>query len=108
MSHDLHRYVFPGIGLGTILSKATSVTDNMIYASGAALPEMLTSEEVAIGLLYPALDRIRDISVRVARNVIRAAQRDGVDRAADLKEMADEKLDAWIREKMYDPFGVVD
>lgn len=79
----------------------------MIYASGAALPEMLNSEEAAMGLLYPSLDRIRDVSVRVARNVIRAAQEDGVDRAADLKGMSDEALDDWIRQKMYDPFAAM-
>ena len=80
----------------------------MIYASGTALPDMLTSEEAAMGLLYPVLDRIRDISVRVARNVIRAAQKDGVDRAADLKGIGDEGLDEYIRGKMYDPFKAVD
>jgi malate dehydrogenase (oxaloacetate-decarboxylating)(NADP+) len=78
----------------------------MIYASGAALPDMLTPEEVAMGLLYPAIDRIRDVSVRVARGVIRAAQRDGVDRATELKAMDDQALDEWIKGKMYDPFNV--
>jgi malate dehydrogenase (oxaloacetate-decarboxylating)(NADP+) len=99
-----NRYVFPGIGLGAILSQATRVTDNMIYASGAALPELLTSEEVGMGLLYPAVNRIRHVSVRVARGVIRAAQQDGVDSATNLKEMDDETLDQWIIGKMYDPF----
>jgi malate dehydrogenase (oxaloacetate-decarboxylating)(NADP+) len=97
--------VFPGIGLGTILSQATRVSENMIYASGAALPEMLTSDEISIGLLYPALNRIREVSVRVARGVIRAAQKDGVDRATELRQLDDEALDAFIREKMYDPFA---
>jgi malate dehydrogenase (oxaloacetate-decarboxylating)(NADP+) len=76
----------------------------MIYASGAALPGMLTSEEVGIGLLYSAVDRIRDVSVRVAREVIRAAQEDAVDRTPELKGMGNETLDEWIRKKMYDPF----
>ena len=102
------RYVFPGIGLGAILSKATRVTDNMIYASGAALPGMLTAEEAGMGLLYPAIDRIRDVSVRVARCVICAAQQDGVDRATRLRDMDDAKLDEWILGKMYDPFTDVD
>lgn len=77
----------------------------MIYAAGAALPDMLNSEEAAMGLLYPSLDRIREVSVRVARGVIREAQQDGVDRAPDLKDMSDEALDDWIRQKMYDPFA---
>ena len=76
----------------------------MIYASGAALPAMLTSEEIAQGMLYPSLDRIRDVSLHVTRNVIRAAQQDKVDRAKELRNMQDAELDDWIREKMYDPF----
>lgn len=48
-----NMYVFPGIGLGTILSKAVKVTDEMIYASGAALSQALTAEEIDLGLLYP-------------------------------------------------------
>jgi malate dehydrogenase (oxaloacetate-decarboxylating)(NADP+) len=78
----------------------------MIYASGAALPEMLTTEEVAMGLLYPAVDRIRDVSVRVARSVIRAAQSDGVDCVPELEEMDDDELSGWISGKMYNPFRI--
>lgn len=100
----MDRYVFPGIGLGAILSQATRVTDDMIYASGASLPEMLTQDEIAQGMLYPALDRIREVSLRVARNVIRAAQKNSVDRATTLRNMDDKELDVWIGKKMYDPF----
>lgn len=99
-----NRYVFPGIGLGTILSQATQVTDNMIYASGAALPDKLTKDELAAAMLYPALDRTREISRHVTLKVIRAAQSDKVDRATDLREMNDESLEKWIDGKMYDPF----
>ncbi|GAM91168.1 hypothetical protein ANO11243_092150 [Dothideomycetidae sp. 11243] len=99
-----NMYVFPGIGLGTILSKAAHVTDGMIYASGAALPEMMTSDETHIGMLYPALDRIRRVSQHVAFSVIRAAQKDGVDREEKLRDISDEKLHEYVWEKMYDPF----
>jgi malate dehydrogenase (oxaloacetate-decarboxylating)(NADP+) len=98
-----NMYVFPGIGLGTILSKAVRVTNNMIYASGEALPTMITEEEKDIALLYPMITRIREVSVRVARFVIRAAQRDNVDRLHYLRDLSDNDLDNWIREKMYDP-----
>jgi malate dehydrogenase (oxaloacetate-decarboxylating)(NADP+) len=98
-----NMYVFPGIGLGTILCKAVQVTSDMIYASGEALPTMLTQEEKQRALLYPELTRIRDVSARVALYVIRAAQRDNVDRLHHLREMSDAKLEAWIKEKMYDP-----
>ncbi|KIW92212.1 uncharacterized protein Z519_07196 [Cladophialophora bantiana CBS 173.52] len=98
-----NMYVFPGIGLGTILSKAVQVTSNMIYASGEALPTMITEEEKEKALLYPSIARIRDVSARVALYVIRAAQKDNVDRLHHLRDMSDDQLEAWIKDKMYDP-----
>jgi len=96
-------YVFPGIGLGTILSKSTTITQSMIYASAAALATALLPAERDQGALYPALARIRDVSVEVAHGVIRAAQDAGVDREVRLRGMSDDELDRWVRERMYDP-----
>lgn len=98
-----NMYVFPGIGLGTILSKSVQVTSGMIYASGEAVPTMITEEEKQLALLYPSVTRIRDVSARVALHVIRAAQKDNVDRLHHLREMDDQTLEAWIKDKMYDP-----
>ncbi|KIW20451.1 hypothetical protein PV08_01026 [Exophiala spinifera] len=98
-----NMYVFPGIGLGTILSKSVQVTSRMIYASGEALPTMITEEEKQLALLYPSVTRIRDVSARVALYVIRAAQKDNVDRVHHLRDMDDQTLEAWIKDKMYDP-----
>jgi malate dehydrogenase (oxaloacetate-decarboxylating)(NADP+) len=98
-------YVFPGIGLGAILSKAVSITQDMIYASAESLSTALNKQEVADGWLYPDIRRIREVSVVVTRGVIRAAQKNGVDRATDLRQLSDEQLDSFIKESMYDPFN---
>jgi malate dehydrogenase (oxaloacetate-decarboxylating)(NADP+) len=97
-------YVFPGIGLGAILSKAVNVTQDMIYASGESLSLTLTPEESAVKALYPDIRRIRDVSIVVTRGVIRAAQKNGVDRELAMRNLSDEQLDEYIRERMYDPF----
>lgn len=102
-----NMYVFPGIGLGTILCKAVEVTQSMIYASAEALAKSLTAEEIDIGLLYPDLTRIRDVSVLVARNVIRAAQEAKVDRETGIRSLSDPDLEAWIKARMYDPHAEV-
>lgn len=81
-----------------------SITQNMIYASASALSTSLTDEEVAANWLYPDVNRIRDVSVIVARGVIKAAKEDGVDRELALRNLQDAELDAYIRERMYDPF----
>ena len=76
----------------------------MIYASGAALPDMLLREEIEEGELYPNLERIREVTRHVVLKVIRAAQEDEVDRNTELRKMKDDELDQWIAGKMYDPF----
>ncbi|KAJ6168618.1 hypothetical protein N7497_001461 [Penicillium chrysogenum] len=98
-----NMYVFPGIGLGSILSKAVRVTDSMIYASGEALSAALNGEELERGLLYPDITRIREVSVVVTRKVMRAAQEDKVDREIALRSLSDVELDNWIKARMYDP-----
>lgn len=96
--------VFPGIGFGALLSRATKVTDEMITASAIALSEALTPEEVADGLLYPRLDRIREVSARVAMGLIRQAQTQGVDAATELRALSDEQLLDVIRSKQWQPY----
>jgi malate dehydrogenase (oxaloacetate-decarboxylating)(NADP+) len=98
-------YVFPGIGLGAILSEAVSITQDMIYASAVSLSTSLNKQEVADGWLYPDIRRIREVSVIVTRGVIRAAQKNGVDRATNLRKFTDEQLDSFIKERMYNPFN---
>ncbi|KAI9836791.1 MAG: hypothetical protein M1819_000956 [Sarea resinae] len=98
-----NMYVFPGIGLGSILCKAVTITQEMIYSSAASLSTALSPEEVSAGSLYPDISRIREVSVIVARGVIRAAQRGGVDREIAARNLDDASLDEWIIERMYDP-----
>ncbi|KAF1916184.1 hypothetical protein BDU57DRAFT_516131 [Ampelomyces quisqualis] len=100
-----NMYVFPGIGLGAILSKSVSITQDMIYASAESLSTSLNQQEIADGWLYPDIRRIREVSVVVTRGVIRAAQKNGVDRATELRNLDDASLDSFIKEHMYDPFS---
>lgn len=69
-------YIFPGIGLGSILSRARHVSDAMVEQAAIALANSLTEEENAAELVYPRLARIRDISAQVAFAVIRQAQKE--------------------------------
>ena len=71
-----NMYIFPGLGLGAILSKARHVSDAMVEQASIALASSLTEEEKAAQLVYPRLTRIRDISAQVAFSVIRQAQRE--------------------------------
>lgn len=76
----------------------------MIYASATSLATSLTPAEVADGYLYPAIERIREVSVIVAVGVIRAAQKAGVDRELEIRGISDAaELEDWVRSRMYDP-----
>ena len=69
-------YVFPGLGLGAILARATKVTDRMVEAASLALADSLTKEERDLELVYPRIERIREISADIAARVVRMAQKE--------------------------------
>lgn len=101
-------YVFPGLGLGAILAKASRVTDDMVYTAAASLSGCLNSEEIRMGLIYPKIERVRDASVVVAREVMKCARRDGVsllpeETWVEWEEWGDVALTAWIKKQVYDP-----
>lgn len=101
-------YVFPGLGLGAILAKATRVTDEMVYTSAAALAGSLNAEELHKGLIYPRIERVRDASLVVAREVMKAARRDNVSALPDeqwieWEEWGDVALTKFIKERIYNP-----
>lgn len=98
-----NMYIFPGLGLAAILARTTSVTDTMVEASSLGLADSLTPEERSLGMLYPRISRIREISAFIAKEVIRAAQREGVDRSTALRSMTDDQLLAFITSKMWNP-----
>lgn len=101
-------YVFPGLGLGAILAKASKVTDEMVYIAAASLAESLNADEIHKGLIYPRIERVRDASVIVAREVMKAARREGVSALpesqwVEWEEWGDVALTKWIKDRVYDP-----
>lgn len=101
-----NMYVFPGIGMGTIISQASLINQDMIYASAEYLATSLTKEERDDGLIYPRINRIRDVSARVALGVVRAAERNHLARNPEIVGMDDDTLIEYIKGKMYDPTAV--
>jgi malic enzyme len=67
-------YIFPGLGLGALLVKASRVTDSMVEQASIALAGSLDSDQRTAGLVHPRLDCIRSISTNIALAVVRAAQ----------------------------------
>ena len=78
-------FIFPGLGLGALTSGATVITDGMVSAAANALAEQVTENELAQGLLFPAVSRLREVSRAVAVAVARTAQTEGVADASEKK-----------------------
>jgi malate dehydrogenase (oxaloacetate-decarboxylating) len=68
---------YPGIGLGTIVARATRVSDAMLLAAAEAIAGLVDAEAPGAGLL-PHVDNLRVTSATVAVAVARAAAQDGV------------------------------
>jgi len=89
-------FVFPGVGLGTVVSQARRVTDGMFLAAAQALAGVVDDELLNIGSVYPRIDQMRQASRAVARAVAERAVADGV--AEPLAEDLDALLDRsmWV------------
>jgi len=93
-----NSYIFPGVGLGVIASRARRVTDEMFLAAARVLARQTTQADLDQGSLYPALGRIRDVSAHIASAVAEVAY---ARRLTSRRKPAN--VLAHIRAQMYDP-----
>ena len=73
-----NAFIFPGLGLGALLAQAREVTDGMISVAAATLAGCVTDAEVAEGLLFPSVKRLREVARQVAIAVVQQATLEGV------------------------------
>ncbi|GLT48517.1 hypothetical protein SLA2020_221380 [Shorea laevis] len=64
-----NAYIFPGFGLGVVISGAIRVHDDMLLAASEALACQVSQENYDKGLIYPPFSNIRKISAHIAANV---------------------------------------
>ncbi|XP_013648762.1 NADP-dependent malic enzyme 4, chloroplastic [Brassica napus] len=64
-----NAYIFPGFGLGLIMSGTIRVHDDMLLAASEALAEQLKEEHYEKGMIFPPFRNIRKISARIAAKV---------------------------------------
>lgn len=97
--------VFPGIALGSVLSRARLVTDGMLLGAVKAVAAMSPAFKDPTGALLPGVEDVRDVSVQVASAVIRAAVREGVATEEGIPRGDDDngELEEWVREQMWEP-----
>ena len=73
-----NSYIFPGLALGILSSRARHVSDAMIKASALMLADLCPTRTDKNGLLLPPLTSIRTVSKSVANAVGRQAIKDGL------------------------------
>ncbi|MEU1274370.1 NAD-dependent malic enzyme [Streptomyces sp. NPDC005799] len=89
--------IFPGLGLGAVVARATRVTDSMLSAAAHAVAEQVDSTDRGASLLPHTRD-LRRTSAAVAVAVARAAAEDGVAR-----ETVDDGIEERVRRAMWEP-----
>jgi malate dehydrogenase (oxaloacetate-decarboxylating)(NADP+) len=94
-----NAYVFPGVGLGVIVSGARRVTDEMFSIAARTLADETSTEDLATGCIYPSLSRVREVSASIAIAVAEAAYANGL---ATVPRPDD--LPAYVRSQMYEPY----
>ena len=86
-----NSFVFPGVGLGLLLSGARRVDDALFFAAARALADQVKDADLEQGLLFPPAARIREVALAVATAVADAAYDRGLatkPRPADLAAAA--------------------
>jgi malic enzyme len=91
-------FVFPGVGLGVLVSEAREVTDSLFAAAAESLAAQVRAEDLAAGRLFPPVGEIRRVTARVAEAVAREAGRSGVGRA-----LRDDEVVRAVAEAMWEP-----
>ena len=91
-------YIFPGVGLGALSSESREVTDGMFLAAARTLAGLVQPEDLAVGRVYPALTKIREVSLHIAAAVAAAAHESGLARATRPDDLV-----ADIRSRMFNP-----
>jgi malic enzyme len=91
-----NAFIFPGVGLGALLSGTERITDSLFYAAGRALTESVTEEELESGLLYPAISRLHEVSLQVARQVIKCAVQTGLVAAISDSQIEGLLAQVWV------------
>jgi malate dehydrogenase (oxaloacetate-decarboxylating) len=89
--------IFPGLGLGAIVAKATRITDGMLVAAAHAVAQQIDATAPGAPIL-PLIHQLRETSTAVAVAVARAAAREQV-----TCETVDDTIKESVRAAMWKP-----
>jgi malate dehydrogenase (oxaloacetate-decarboxylating)(NADP+) len=95
-----NSYIFPGVGLGVLASASRLITNETFLAAARALAAEVSESDLAAGRVYPPLNRIREVSARIAFAVADLAYRCGLATAPRPPDLA-ERIDQLVYQPDY-------
>lgn len=91
-------FIFPALGLAIFATEAKRVTDDLLLTAAEAVAEQVSFEDFEKGLIYPNVDAILQVSVKVAEKVAEEIFRLGLASIERPSSISD-----FIKSKMYVP-----
>ena len=94
-------FIFPGVGMGAILSGLRVVDEAVFLVAARTLAACVSEERLAHGALVPDVSELRAVSARVAAAVLRDASARGLGRT-----VADDEADGLVADASWYPHYV--
>jgi malate dehydrogenase (oxaloacetate-decarboxylating) len=102
-----NSYIFPGLALGILVSRARRVTDGMIMAAAKTLASLSPARADRNAALLPPIADSRKVGLVVGEAVALQAVADGVADAGGVENLK-ERLRAYVWEPVYLPYERLD
>jgi len=93
-----NAYIFPGVGLGIVLSRSKIISDDLFLSAAHTLSSLVSDEELSNGQLYPSLSDIRSVSKTIAISIAKKVIASGLTNIAFPKN-----LEKYLDSIIYNP-----
>lgn len=92
-----NSYVFPGVALGVVACGLRHITDKIFLTTAEVIAQQVSDKHLEEGRLYPPLNTIRDVSLKIAEKIVKDAYQE---RTATVYPEPPNK-EAFVRSQMY-------
>uniref|UniRef100_G3RR71 Malic enzyme n=1 Tax=Gorilla gorilla gorilla TaxID=9595 RepID=G3RR71_GORGO len=92
-----NSYVFPGVALGVVACGLRQITDNIFLTTAEVIAQQVSDKHLEEGRLYPPLNTIRDVSLKIAEKIVKDAYQE---KTATVYPEPQNK-EAFVRSQMY-------
>lgn len=96
-----NAFIFPGLGLGVVLSRAREITDAMVLEAAYALADYSRSHHPE--RVYPSISELREVSLQVAARVMAKALEEDVAAEFKLRGLDADGLIEFARSRFWSP-----